>query len=56
MNNLFEKLAILRPFRWFILVSGLLIGFMSYADYTGMRLLTFNSAQRWTAGGPGYHK
>lgn len=46
----------LRPLRWYLLIAGSLIGMMTYADYSGWRLLTFGNQQQWSAAGPGGHK
>jgi len=51
-----KLLSSLAPVRWFLLIAGGLIGLMTYADYSGWRLLTFASQQQWSASGPGGHK
>lgn len=48
--------SLLYPLRWYLLIAGGLICTMSYADYSGWRLLTFDNQQQWSASGPGGHK
>jgi hypothetical protein len=51
-----KLLSMLYPVRWFLLIAAGLIGMMSYADLSGLRLLTFGNQQQWSASGPGGHK
>lgn len=51
-----QWLANFYPMRWYLLVAGGLIGMMSYADYTGWRIMSFNNQQQWSAAGPSGHK
>lgn len=54
--NFFNSHSPLFPFRWFIIIALVLTGWMTYANLTGWRVLTFSNQQQWNASGPGGHK
>jgi len=54
--NIFSDSSVWFPLRWFIIFGIGMMAWLSYADYTGWRLLTFNNQQKWSASGPGGHK
>ena len=55
--NFFKEDSGLYPFRWFIVLATVLTSLLTYSDYTGWDIFTFNQQQQWSASGPGtYHK
>jgi hypothetical protein len=54
--NIFKSASPLFPFRWLIIATLVLAGWLLYADRTGWRIATFSNHQQWTANGPGHHK
>ena len=54
--NFFHAQSPYYPFRWFIIITFVLLSGLVYANLTGMRLLSFNSQKQWNASGPGHHK
>lgn len=41
---------------WFFIWALVMAGCMLYANFSGYRIFSFNSQEKWAAGGPGYHK
>jgi hypothetical protein len=54
--NFFKSASPLFPFRWLIIATLVLAGWLLYADRTGWRIATFSNQQQWTANGLGHHK
>ena len=54
--NFFNNESPLYPLRWFIIVVLAAGSYMTYADVSGGRMLSFPGQQQWNASGPGYHK
>jgi hypothetical protein len=53
--NFFNSGSPLFPFRWFILVTLLTVGTLTYANLTGWRIFS-GGQEQWKASGPGGHK
>ena len=43
------------PFRWYILMSLIVVGTLVYANLSGWRIFA-DGQEQWNANGPGYHK
>lgn len=46
----------LNPLKWYFLLLIALSTLLTYADYTGWRLLSFSNQESWSASGPSGHK
>jgi len=46
MKHFFDPESDWHPFRWFIAIAAALTIGMSYADYTGWRLMSFTGSQQ----------
>jgi len=54
--NIFNSNSSFHPLRWFVVAAFSMIGWLTYADYSGWRIFSFNNQQTWSASGPGGHK
>jgi len=46
----------IKPLKWLIAISTVLIVWLAYADSIGNRIFSSNQQEKWGASGPGYHK
>ena len=54
-DNLFKFLGAWYPFRWFIVIAGMLLMSMSYMDYTGWRFLSAGGSSGPAGAGGGHY-
>lgn len=44
------------PLRWLLVMILVSVSVLSYSNFSGERMFSFNEQEQWSSKGPGYHK